>query len=283
MNKALYVTIITIGTITLSYATSNAQTNKNKKSKYYINVTQEPEEFDIKGFETRPEKDEVEKKRDQEYYNVVVDEREGNTNNLKKERKIQPKSEEEINETETRKVRTKNKGYYTTYGGYRGYNESRSKYDKYYSNELPYKKQVTPQPYYNDPMPIVEKKVRKEKPYEREIKMGKNEREFATTVVRKRYTNLDVLCDDLDLAKIQKPVFKGICSECDKDADQIITNRTMTSLEKNYTLKQCYMLRDKRLRETLDDDQYRKWLRIKDEDEYLILTKNPEASDLIDK
>jgi hypothetical protein len=34
-------------------------------------------------------------------------------------------------------------------------------------------------------------------------------------------------------------------------------------------LKQIYNLRTKRLRETLTDEQYRKWVRIKDEDEYL--------------
>ena len=39
------------------------------------------------------------------------------------------------------------------------------------------------------------------------------------------------------------------------------------------------MLRDKRLRETMESEQYSKWLRIKDEDEYLILTKDPELKD----
>jgi hypothetical protein len=32
-------------------------------------------------------------------------------------------------------------------------------------------------------------------------------------------------------------------------------------------------LRTKRLRETLTDEQYRKWVRIKDEDEYLKVEK----------
>jgi hypothetical protein len=94
---------------------------------------------------------------------------------------------------------------------------------------------------------------------------------------------LDVLCDDLDLAKVQRPVFKGICTECSHDVDLIIINKNLSSLEKNYRLKQCYMQRDKRLRETLDDDQYKKFLRIKDADEYLILTKDPELKDGIHK
>ncbi len=112
-----------------------------------------------------------------------------------------------------------------------------------------------------------------------EIKMTEDEHEYKTTVVKRRYTNLDVLCDDLDLAKIQRPVFKGICQECASDVDAIITNKNWSSLEKNYQLKQCYMMRDKRLRETLDEDQYRKFLRIKDADEYLVLTHDPELKD----
>ena len=39
----------------------------------------------------------------------------------------------------------------------------------------------------------------------------------------------------------------------------------------------------KRLMETLDTDQYKKWLRIKDADEYLILSKDPELKDGIYK
>ncbi|HNB82775.1 MAG TPA: hypothetical protein PLP14_11780, partial [Chitinophagaceae bacterium] len=97
--------------------------------------------------------------------------------------------------------------------------------------------------------------------------------------VKRRYTNLDVFCDDLDLAKIQRPVFKGICEECAEDVDRIITNKNLSSLEKNYQLKQCYMMRDKRLRETLDEDQYKKFLRIKDADEYLVLTHDSELKD----
>jgi hypothetical protein len=109
--------------------------------------------------------------------------------------------------------------------------------------------------------------------------MSENEKDYATTVVRKRYTSLDILADDLDVSKYQRPVFKGICGECDKDVDDIITNKNLSSLEKNYRLKQSYMLRDKRLRETLSTQQYKKWHRIKDEDEYLILTKDPELID----
>ena len=125
-----------------------------------------------------------------------------------------------------------------------------------------------------------ERHVKKQKPRnEIEIKMTDNEHEYRTTVVKRRYTNLDVFCDDLDLAKIQRPVFKGICTESSNDVDIIITNKNMSSLEKNYELKTCYMMRDKRLREVLDDDQYRKFLRIKDADEYLSLTKDPELKD----
>ena len=119
----------------------------------------------------------------------------------------------------------------------------------------------------------------KRKSNEVEVKMTDNEHEYKTTVVKRRYTNLDVLSDDLDLAKIQRPVFKGICSECSNDVDMIITNKNLSNLEKNYQLKTCYMMRDKRLREILDDDQYRKFLRIKDADEYLVLTKDPELKD----
>ncbi len=115
------------------------------------------------------------------------------------------------------------------------------------------------------------------------IGMSKEADEYRTTVVTKKYTSLDILADDLDLARIQRPVFKGICSECDIDVDRIITDKNLTSLEKNYRLKHSYMLRDKRLKETLEDDQYKKWLRIKDDDEYLILTKDLELQDGIYK
>jgi hypothetical protein len=43
------------------------------------------------------------------------------------------------------------------------------------------------------------------------------------------------------------------------------------------------MLRDKRVREILDDDQYKKFLRIKDADEYLVITKDLEQKDGINK
>ena len=46
-----------------------------------------------------------------------------------------------------------------------------------------------------------ERHVKKQKPRnEVEIKMTDNEHEYRTTVVKRRYTNLDVFCDDLDLA-----------------------------------------------------------------------------------
>ena len=133
------------------------------------------------------------------------------------------------------------------------------------------------------PKPAKPSKTKKKQVEDREIGMTPNEHEYKTTVVKKRYTNLDVLCDDLDLAKVQRPVFKGICSECSRDVDKIITDKNLSSLEKNYNLKQCYMMRDKRLRETLDDDQYRKFLRVKDADEYLVITKDLELRDGVNK
>ncbi len=191
-------------------------------------------------------------------------------------------SEEEI---EVRKAKRKKdkEGYYTTYGAYKPYDEKREKYDKYYGpGTPPAQKEAAVQEEVvevEEPRTTVTKKVKVKKQKELEIKMTDQEHEYRTTVVKRRYTNLDVFCDDLDLAKIQRPVFKGICQECADDVDRIITNRNLSSLEKNYELKQCYMMRDKRLRETLDEDQYKKFLRIKDADEYLILTKDSELKD----
>lgn len=270
----------------------NAQANKEKKSRYYQNSEPEPE-FEVQGFATNKDKKEVDKKPVEDEYNVKVtrNENDGKYHGEKKvTKKIDSDEEEPVNndaiENETkeeRKARKEKTGYYTTYGGYRPYNENREKYDKYYGEgarpavpatmEAPAVADTPPPP----PPPAKPRKVRVQK--ETEIKMTDNEHEYKTTVVKRRYTNLDVLCDDLDLAKIQRPVFKGICSECANDVDMIITNKNLSSLEKNYQLKSCYMMRDKRLRETLDVEQYKKFLRIKDGDEYLILTKDSELKD----
>lgn len=88
-----------------------------------------------------------------------------------------------------------------------------------------------------------------------------------------RYRDVEVLMLDLNLAKIQKPVFRGIMAEHLRDVNAILANETITNADKNIQLKQIYNLRTKRLRETLTDEQYRKWVRIKDEDEYLKVEK----------
>ncbi len=251
----------------------NAQPKKEKKSRYYQNSEPEPE-FDVKGFFTGNDKNEVDKKPKEDEYDVKISRNEDDAK-YRGEKKVDGDTEEsEVLGFETRPERRERRaktGYHTTYGGYRSYNENREKYDKYYKDGV--------QPV-AEPQPEAAPVVRKQKPRkEVEIKMTDNEHEYRTTVVKRRYTNLDVLCDDLDLAKIQRPVFKGVCTESSNDVDMIITNKNMSSLEKNYELKTCYMMRDKRLREILDDDQYRKFLRVKDADEYLILTKDPELKD----
>lgn len=281
--------------VTGSTTELQAQTNKNKKSRYYQNSTTEPDEFNVQGFATEPEKKEVDQKPVENQYDVKVkvDETEGKYKGeqrvieraSREERKSRLEREYEYAQqqapiVEERRVRTQS--YPTTYGGYRTYNENRNRYDKYYSGNVsaarPVMEQAPPPPV-PAPPPAPRRMTRKDK----EIKMTNKESEYQMTVVRKRYTNLDVLCDDLDLAKLQRPVFKGICTECSHDVDLIIVNKNLSTLEKNYRLKQCYMQRDKRLRETLDDDQYKKWLRIKDADEYLIITKDPELKDGIYK
>lgn len=270
----------------------NAQTRKEKKSRYY--QQSEPEaEFDVKGFFTDKEKNEVDKKPVEDEYDVKTthNDNDGKYHDEKRViRKDENATEEEgepmIAPRQPRAPRTPKAktGYYTTYGTYVPYNERREKYDKYYGQTPPpqpaapvvREEPVPPPP---PPAPAPAKVKKKKVVNEVEIKMTDNEHEYRTTVVKRRYTNLDVLCDDLDLAKIQRPVFKGICSECANDVDLIITNKNLSNLEKNYQLKTCYMMRDKRLREVLDDDQYKKFLRIKDADEYLILTKDPEYKD----
>jgi len=261
-----------------SVSSVNAQSKKEKKSRYYQNSEPEPE-FDVKGFFTDKEKNEVEKKPVEDQYDVKVSGKDED-GKFYDEKRVSSKDEAEQEDEAPRQKRAPKEkpGYYTTYGTYKPYNEKREKYDQYYGegsrSVVPDQVAPTPPP---PPAKPVAKKAKKVK--ETEIKMTDNEHEYKTTVVKRRYTNLDVLCDDLDLAKVQRPVFKGICSECSNDVDLIITNKNLSSLEKNYELKTCYMMRDKRLRETLDDDQYKKFLRIKDADEYLILTRDPELKD----
>jgi hypothetical protein len=267
---------------------TDAQTNKEKKSRYFQNNAPETE-FNIQGFFIDNEKNEVDTKPVEDEYKVKITSKEADEKYKNEKRIIEkpqeeviytrPKTEEEI-AAQQQARREKPKGYYTSYGQYRAYNTERDRYDRYYSegsgNRPAMREQAAP-----EQRARVEAAPRVAK--EKEIKMTNKEAEYQTTFVKRRYTNLDVLCDDLDLAKIQRPVFKGICSECAHDVDQIIINKNMSSLEKNYHLKQCYVLRDKRLRETLDDDQYKKFLRVKDADEYLILTKDPELKDGINK
>jgi hypothetical protein len=271
MRASVLLIAILLGAVTYTNV-ANAQSNKNKKSRYYQSNAAD-EEFNVKGYDSKPvknelqtPKNEVDTKPVEPYYSVDVTTNE-KEKTYKRERKIRtkvaPKTVRKMIEVEVAVVDTNDKHidrYPTTYGSYRNYRYTRKKYDKYYVGKT------------QTPEPIA-------KPVERVLKMTKKEKQYETTVVKKRYTNLDILCDDLDLAKIQRPVFKGICTECDKDVDAIIVNKNMQSLDKNYELKQCYMMRDKRLRETLDDDQYKKWLRIKDDDDYLIITKNLELKD----
>ncbi len=268
---------------------SHAQLNKEKKSKYFQNNSPEPE-FNVEGFFTDNDSNDVDEKSSEDEYDVKVttNEKEGKYKhekrviNKQEEEEViytRPKPKERNDEIEPQKE--KPKGYYTSYGTYVTYDESRSKYDRYYDESAPVKKENN----YQEPAPAPKREVvRQQKPRkEKEIKMTNKENEYQTTVVKRRYTNLDVLADDLDLAKIQRPVFKGICTEAARDVDAIIVNKTLTNLEKNYQLKQCYILRDKRLREVLDTDQYKKFLRIKDADEYLILTHDLELKDGVNK
>jgi hypothetical protein len=270
--KALTVCAVLVNTS----IDATAQTNKYKKSRYYQNSTSEPD-FNVKGFYIENEKNEVDEKPVESEYDVKISRNERDSKYRNEKRVIdKKKTMREERQTYTERA-PRTKSYYTTYCTQRVYDPNRSRYDRYYEERKAPDNNVmyTPPPAAPAPKKVKAAPPRKEK----EIKMTNNESEYQTTVVKKRYTNLDILCDDLDLAKIQRPVFKGICSECDHDVDIIITNKNLSSLEKNYRLKQCYMLRDKRLREVLDDDQYRKWIRIKDADEYLILTKDPELKD----
>jgi hypothetical protein len=245
--KKILIIVCLLNTVLYFQTEAQTRVNKNKKSRYYKNHTEldsEEDGFNIEGFETdydkRKNRKDVERKSKKAVYDVKV------------------RSTDEVGkyEGETRIETVKE----IMTAPRKGKKAKRSKNVK------------------KDGTPILKKNtniISKE----RVIYMTENEKDYATTVVRKRYTSLDILADDLDVSKYQRPVFIGICSECDADVDRIITNKNLSSLEKNYRLKQAYMHRDKRLRETLDSQQYKKWHRIKDEDEYLILTKDPELID----
>lgn len=274
----------------------NAQTSKNRKSRYYQQNMKEPDDFNVQGFARDVEKKEVDGKPKEDEYDVRVKSRETDSKYYDEKRVIvkEKNNSDEDNtdnqEAPRRRRKSQGDGYYTSYGTYVPYNDNRANYDKYYtSGSAPAPRTVMVENNVPPPPPpppakrMTKRVIRKTLPDDREIKMTSAENEYKTTYVKKRYTNLDVLCDDLDLAKIQRPVFKGICQECSRDVDLIITNKNLSSLEKNYQLKQCYMLRDKRIRETLEEDQYRKFLRIKDADEYLVITKDLEQKDGVHK
>lgn len=271
----------------------NAQSSKNRKSRYYQNNMKENDDFNVVGFTRDDEKKEVDEKPKEKEYDVTIRQKEDDSKyyNEKRVKERNTKVTEEVEEIEVKEPRVRRRridGHYTTYGTYKQYNDEAPKYDKYTEGNRAPVPAAVPQEYQAPQERVVTKRVtrrvvRKSLPDDREVKMTNAEHEYKTTYVKKRYTNLDVLCDDLDLAKIQRPVFKGICSECSRDVDLIITNKNLSSLEKNYQLKQCYMMRDKRIRETCDDDQYKKFLRIKDADEYLVITKDLEQKDGINK
>jgi hypothetical protein len=110
--------------------------------------------------------------------------------------------------------------------------------------------------------------------------MSREEKRFAakqkskskkTGVARNR--DIETLMTDLTLAKIQKPVFRGILTEHLRDIEAIMSREDIDNAEKNVLLKQVYALRNKRLNEVLNDDQNKIWMRIKDQDEYLELAR----------
>lgn len=245
--KKILIIVCIMSTALFFQSEAQTRVSKNKKSRYFKNNTEQAAQdgFYVGGFETdyvkRKSRKKVEKKSKKQVYSVNV---------RSKERVGKYQDAKQIN-TVKRIMTAPIKG-----------------------------KRVKRKRVQKDRKPIFGRdKNTNVITNERVVYMSEKEKDFATTVVRKRYTSLDILADDLDISKYQRPVFKGICSECDADVDNIITNKNITSLEKNYRLKQSYMLRDKRLRETLDSQQYKKWHRIKDADEYLILTKDPELKD----
>ncbi len=97
--------------------------------------------------------------------------------------------------------------------------------------------------------------------------------ESKTKIGYNRNRDIETLMGDLTLARIQKPVFRGIMTEHLGDVVSIIKNETMSNSEKNVQLKQLYGLRNKRLNEILNDVQFDKWMRIKDDDDYLAMPK----------
>ncbi len=245
--KKIITLVCLLSTVVFFQAEAQTRVNKNRKSRYYQNNTEikSDDGFHIDGFERNYDKRATRKK-------------------------VERKSKKKVYEVN---VRSKE-----TVGKYQGEREIETVKT---IMTAPKKKRLVRKRTRTRKIrkPLIRKKNRNVIQNERVIYMSANEKDYATTVVRKRYTSLDILADDLDISKYQRPVFKGICSECDEDVDDIITNKNLSSLEKNYQLKQAYMLRDKRLRETLSLQQYKKWHRIKDEDEYLILTKDPELID----
>jgi hypothetical protein len=104
-------------------------------------------------------------------------------------------------------------------------------------------------------------------------KKGKKNKKGAEPATNSKKPNRDrdieSLMTSLVLAKIQRPVFRGIMTEHLRDVTTLMANETMDPTEKNVALRQLYNLRNKRLQEVLNDDQYRTWIRIKDEDEYI--------------
>lgn len=249
--KKIITLVLLLSTIVYFQAEAQTRVNKNKKSRYFQNDvdvevnTDDGDGFNIGGFEKTYEKRKtrtnVERKKRKEVYDVNIRSKE-RVGKYQGERKINT-----VKKVMTAPVREK---------------VARARKRRVRKPRAP--RRVEQQTVIQN---------------ERVIYMSENEKDYATTVVRKRYTSIDILADDLDISKYQRPVFKGICTECDTDVDAIITDKNLSSLEKNYKLKQSYMLRDKRLRETLSAQQWKKWHRIKDQDEYLILTKDPELKD----
>jgi hypothetical protein len=94
---------------------------------------------------------------------------------------------------------------------------------------------------------------------------------------KSRNRDIEGLMTEIVLAKIQRPVFRGIMTEHLRDVTKLMNNETLDNSERNVLLKQLYALRNKRISEVLNDEQFRKWLNIKDEDEFLDLPVPEEA------
>ncbi len=141
-----------------------------------------------------------------------------------------------------------------------------------------------------------ERIVRKKLPSDKEVQFGRNDEQLngggfndnarkinvakrkaksnaKNKIAYNRNRDIETLMGDLVLARIQKPVFRGVLTEHLGDVVNIIKNETMSNMEKNVQLKQLYALRNVRLQEILDAEQYKTWLRIKDDDDYLALEK----------